>query len=154
ARAEAKREDWINRISERSSVGPNVFVGPIAAGEKVLASRRSALFQFIQDNFGDALAIEMEGSGFLEAAHANQAVRALVVRGITDLIDHKGAAEASGSQRQSALNASAFAFEILAKLRAPKSARGAVDESPSHKQPLDAGHSTLTTRQLSGRIEN
>ena len=43
-RAEAKREDWLKRLGKQSSPVFRVFVAPIAAGEKVIASRESALF--------------------------------------------------------------------------------------------------------------
>jgi nucleoside phosphorylase len=115
ARAEAKREDWLQRIKKSSPPTFRVFVAPIAAGEKVISSRRSAVLSFIEKNYGDALAVEMEGFGFLEAAHANQQVRALVVRGISDLIDNKAKSDAQGAQEAAASNAAAFAFEVLAK---------------------------------------
>jgi nucleoside phosphorylase len=116
ARAEARKSDWLKRISTTEPI-PSVFVAPIAAGEKVIASKKSQIFKFLQSNYGDALAIEMEGFGFLEAARANRRVLAMVIRGISDLIDGKAKADKAGSQKLAALHASAFAFEVLAKLQ-------------------------------------
>ncbi|CAG0933927.1 5'-methylthioadenosine/S-adenosylhomocysteine nucleosidase [Thermoflexales bacterium] len=117
ARAEARKDDWLQRIKPTAPApAPQVFVGPIAAGEKVVASTKSAVWKFLRTNYGDALAVEMEGRGFLEATHANQNVEALIVRGISDLIDKKSEADAAGSQDVAARHAAAFAFEVLAKL--------------------------------------
>jgi nucleoside phosphorylase len=117
ARAEARKDDWLQRIKPNvPASAPQVFVGPIAAGEKVVASTQSAVWKFLRANYGDALAVEMEGRGFLEATHANQNVEALVVRGISDLIDKKGEADAAGSQDVAARHAAAFAFEVLTRL--------------------------------------
>jgi nucleoside phosphorylase len=117
ARAEARKDDWLQRIRPTiPAPAPQVFVGPIAAGEKVVASTKSAVWEFLRANYGDALAVEMEGRGFLEATHANQTVEALVVRGISDLIDEKSETDAAGSQETAARHAAAFVFEVLAKL--------------------------------------
>lgn len=117
ARAEARKDDWLQRIKPTMPTPtPQVFVGPIAAGEKVVASTESAVWKFLRANYGDALAVEMEGRGFLEATRANQNVEALVVRGISDLIDMKSEADAAGSQEVAARHAAAFAFAVLAKL--------------------------------------
>ncbi len=113
AKAEARKKDWLQRIRGRE---PVAFVGPIAAGEKVVASTRSDIFTFMRSHYNDALAVEMEGRGFLQATHGNEHVQALIVRGVSDLLDGKSHADAHGSQEMAARHASAFAFEVLAKL--------------------------------------
>jgi nucleoside phosphorylase len=115
ARAEARKDDWLKRILATEPI-PRVFVAPIAAGEKVIASTKSEVYQFIRSNYGDAVAVEMEGFGFLEAVRANQGVSAIVIRGISDLIDGKEKADGTGFQEIASRHASAFAFEMLAKL--------------------------------------
>lgn len=54
--------------------------------------------------------------GFLHGAYLNQHVCALVVRGISDLVDGKANADRTGSQERASRHASAFCFEVLAKL--------------------------------------
>ncbi|NET33818.1 MAG: SUMF1/EgtB/PvdO family nonheme iron enzyme [Cyanothece sp. SIO1E1] len=115
ARAEARKPDWLQRLPKAPSPAPKVYVAPIAAGEKVVASIESEVFKFLRANYGDAIAVEMEGFGFLDAARANQQVSALVIRGISDLIYDKTEADIGGSQEIASQHASAFAFEILAK---------------------------------------
>lgn len=116
ARAESKREQWLNRLGAVKTRKSRAFVRPIASGEKVLASQRSALSKFLRQNCSDAIAIDMEAIGFLSALHASHQVRGLIVRGISDLIDGKSKADARGSQTLAARHASAFTFEVLAKL--------------------------------------
>jgi nucleoside phosphorylase len=117
ARAEARKNDWLQRLApEVPNPAPKVFVKPIAAGEKVVASKQSDVFDFLQSNYGDAVAVEMEGRGLLEAAHANEQVSAIIIRGISDLISDKSKTDKAGWQEIAARHASAFAFEILAKL--------------------------------------
>lgn len=117
ARAEARRPDWLKRvIGANAGWTPRAYVGPIAAGEKVIAATESDLFQFIRGSYNDTIAVEMEGRGFLDATHANQQVESLIVRGISDLVHNKSDVEDSVRQAVAARHASAFAFEVLAKL--------------------------------------
>lgn len=114
ARAEARKLDWISRIEELSpNFSPKVFLGAIAAGEKVLGSTRSATYRFLRETYSDALAVEMEGRGFLRAIRANGQVEAGVVRGISDLLDDKSAVEMEGTQEIASAHAAAFTFQLL-----------------------------------------
>lgn len=117
ARAVARRQDWLKRLPlPIPDPAPRALVGPIAAGEKVLASTASEHWNLIKQSYGNSLVVEMEGHGFLAALHTHQHVDALIVRGISDLIDGKHEADAANSQKLAARHASAFAFEILANL--------------------------------------
>jgi nucleoside phosphorylase len=117
ARAVARSAEWRARIDhDYTDSVPRSFVGAIAAGEKVIAEVESDLFKFIKTQYNDTLAVEMEGRGFLAAAHANQPVKALIVRGISDLINNKSDLDDAMRQEIAARHASAFAFEVLAKL--------------------------------------
>jgi nucleoside phosphorylase len=117
ARAEGRETRWLSRIRGGApSIRPRVLVAPIAAGEQVVASRRSATARLVGQLSGDAGAVEMEGRGFLQAAHANAPVLAMVVRGISDLLSGKRAADAAGSQERASRHAAAFAFQILSRL--------------------------------------
>lgn len=119
AKTVAEEESWLLRIQGRSQSDPCALVAPIAAGEKVVASKKSDIYRLLKENFSDAVAIEMEGYGFFKAVHANHAVKAIAVRGISDLIEGKKEADASGSQDLAAQHAAAFAFEILAQIESP-----------------------------------
>ncbi|HLI09443.1 MAG TPA: 5'-methylthioadenosine/S-adenosylhomocysteine nucleosidase [Ktedonobacteraceae bacterium] len=118
AKIEAIKNRWLQRLGRPlPDPLPRAFVGPIATGEKVLASTRSATYSFLISAYSDALAVEMEGYGFLKAVHSNPQVDALVVRGISDLIANKRKTDAANYQEVAARHASAFAFEVLANLR-------------------------------------
>ena len=140
AKAEARKTDWLQRLSSAPSPTPKVYVAPIAAGEKVVASTEAEVFKFLRSNYGDAIAVEMEGFGFLDAARANQQVSALVIRGISDLIYNKIESDEEGYQEIAARHASAFAFEMLAKylLEQPSSTTTVSQASPptSHQAAL------------------
>jgi nucleoside phosphorylase len=119
AKAEARRNNWQQRISAPSRAVPTVYVGPIAAGEKALDSSATPIISFLQKTYNDTLAVEMQGRGFLKAIHANQSVQALIVRGIANLLETKPGPNAQKFQKIAADHASAFAFEMLAQLSQP-----------------------------------
>ena len=116
AKMEARKSDWMQWLASVPVPPPRVFVAPIAAGEKVVASTQSEVFRFLRSNCGDAIAVEMEGFGFLAAVRANKKVDAIVIRGISDLIDGKADADRVRSQEIASRHASAFAFQMLSKL--------------------------------------
>jgi nucleoside phosphorylase/tetratricopeptide (TPR) repeat protein len=117
AKAESRRDNWRSRLgANHATTSAQVHIGPIAAGEKVVSSRRSQIFKFLRESYSDALAVEMEGSGFLRSVYANENVQALLVRGISDLVTKKAASDAAGNQATASEIASAFAFEVLANL--------------------------------------
>lgn len=119
ARAEARKQDWLQRIKSRSTIvthSPKVFVAPIAAGEKVMADTRAPILRTLKHSYSDALAVEMESIGFLLAARANYHVDVMIIRGISDLIDNKAEADTNHYQEIAADHASAFAFQVLARL--------------------------------------
>ena len=117
ARAEARKDRWQKTLSDLGGNSvPKVFVAPIAAGEKVVASAQSRTARFLKTHYGDALAVEMEGAGFLRALHAHVDIAAMVVRGISDLLSGKTEADSAGSQQYASKNAAGFAMAILAGL--------------------------------------
>lgn len=121
AKAEARKTDWQRRIPDSLTTlvsSSHVHIGPIAAGEKIISSPRSEVLRLIQTTFGDTLAIEMEGKGFLLAAHENEQIQALIVRGIVEHIAAQSPNHTLAAQTIAAHHASAFAFEILARLDA------------------------------------
>ncbi|AKB37706.1 hypothetical protein MSSAC_3116 [Methanosarcina siciliae C2J] len=115
ARKVARDEKWTNRINCKNKQIPKAFVGSIASGEKVLASRRSATYELIRSSYNDALAVDMEAHGFLRAAHANKDLMSIVIRGISDVLDRKSESDSEGSQKFASINAAAFAFELISQ---------------------------------------
>ncbi|WP_008307741.1 nucleoside phosphorylase [Leptolyngbya sp. PCC 6406] len=134
ARAEARKPDWLERLTEQPEPVPEVWVQPIAAGEKVVASTQSSTFKLLETDFSDAIAVEMEGYGFSRAVYASPKVSSIVIRGISDLIDGKNDAAKYGPEpdrhRQASAHASAFAFQILAKFDPNPSILGAKKIAP------------------------
>ncbi|GII57241.1 purine phosphorylase [Planotetraspora thailandica] len=138
ARHIGRTNAWTLRLPVRSAT-PQVHFGPIAAGEVVLNSKVSGHARWIQQNYNDASAIEMEGAGVAQAGHLNGALHVVVIRGISDRADGtKEITDRARWQQRAVANAAAFAAalaeEIAAEdkdggwLPATRTARGATME--------------------------
>ncbi|PXX71764.1 nucleoside phosphorylase [Nocardia tenerifensis] len=126
----ARQDEWQTHIApavdgEPTDVKrrPRAFVKPIAAGNKVIADRDSAAARLLDRYCGDAVAVDMEGHGFLNGAYVNPDAAALVVRGISDLLSGKSASTDEKWQPVAARHAAAFTFELLTREGAGTSGR-------------------------------
>jgi len=115
ARMISRKDDWRNRTLD-GAASAKVFFGPIASGDKVIASTASPLYRYLKQHFNDTLAIEMESIGFAQAVFPYRDVYALNIRGVSDLLDHKSDSGEIARQEMAAERAAAFAFEMLNQL--------------------------------------
>jgi CHASE2 domain-containing sensor protein/nucleoside phosphorylase len=97
---------------------PKALLKPLASGDKLITSTDCETYRIVREFCEDAVAVEMEGFSFLKAVHKNGGdIDAIVVRGISDLIDNKDEDNDSLRQQCAADYASAFAFELLSQFR-------------------------------------
>ncbi|MBK8967065.1 MAG: 5'-methylthioadenosine/S-adenosylhomocysteine nucleosidase [Saprospiraceae bacterium] len=117
AQALSRRPDWKKRTGDGAE-GARVFLGPIAAGDKVVAGVDNPSYQRIKTHYNDTLALEMEAIGFATALQGHRAIHGLVIRGISDLCAGKSITDQQNWQAVAAQRAAAFAFELLFQLDA------------------------------------
>jgi nucleoside phosphorylase len=149
ARAVARSDQWLKRIRKRhpdQSEDPQAHVGPIAAGEQVVAHERSEIYRIIRQTYGDALVVEMEGYGTLAAARLPQ-IDAIVIRSVSDNVIDKTKCDGEGWQPIAAHMASVFAFELLANYRVKSSIPTQV---PGPETPPVSPQTKETTATSSG----
>lgn len=116
------------RSALRDLAGVRGHRKPIACGDVVLADQGSAFADFVRRNYGDAHAIEMEGSGAAHAAHLSGQLDALVIRGISDRANAgKAEDDAGGSQERAAAQAARVAVAVLRKHRPRGDSAGSDD---------------------------
>lgn len=115
ARDLARSTDWQKVLGNKLSTIRVVF-GPIASGDKVIASTDTPLYHFLKQFYNDTIAIEMEAFGFAKATVAYPNIRIMNIRGISDLLDNKAQADLKGSQELAIEHAAAFAFAFLHQL--------------------------------------
>lgn len=116
AKSEAWKQTTEKLLNPEFAPVIRTYIGTIASGEKVDASINSDLHQFLKQNASHALAIEMEGLGFLEVCRMRPLVKTLLLRGISDLVDDKGQMDGKGSQSYASANVAAFQFGLLGQL--------------------------------------
>jgi nucleoside phosphorylase len=141
AKAEGRNDNWRERILHPElDATPTVHVAPIAAGEKVVAL--AEVYNFLRDSFSDAIAVDMESFGFLLAMYRKPEIDAMIIRGISDLISGETAEHDKKWQPIAARNASAFAFEMLAKLPVKDQATAQQTVEPIQNAPTNTTQSS------------
>lgn len=144
--------EWVDRvIGGRSEDVPKAILAPIAAGDVLVTSTKSPVYEFIRARYNDAAAVEMEGRGFSEAAHINEGITAVVIRGISDLIDDKDSANDERWQPIAARNASGLAVALIDQLRefTPATAEGTPEALSGVASRLDNAFYINVTALLS-----
>jgi nucleoside phosphorylase len=115
ARLVSRSDRW-RKLTSDGAPNSKIVFGPIASGDKVIATTTSPLYVYLKKHFNDTIAIEMESIGFGQAVLPFRNVHAIIIRGISDLLDNKSASDSTGSQNMAAERASAFAMEMLNQL--------------------------------------
>ncbi len=149
ARLVAAGDAWQRRIRPGDDAPrPRAHVKPLAAGGRVVAHHRSDAGLRLAASAGDALAVDMEGFGFLAGAYVNQQLDALVIRGISDLLGDKGEAHDERWQPVASQHAAAFAFELIGRIPvaadAPVATETPAVADAATAQPLAADTRSLT----------
>jgi len=158
ARAEARKQDWLVLLGKNPDTNLTVFLGPIAAGEQVVVDFEANAIKIIHKTYSDALALEMEGFGFLHAASSFSNIQALVVRGISDLLEGKEEADKSGSKERASRHAAAFAFQVLTKLTPQQTqplTENDIEIEKRHTEPLaKPSNLVLSTKEMDAKVSN
>ncbi|SNQ51077.1 conserved hypothetical protein [Frankia canadensis] len=125
---------------------PAVHFEAVAAGDVMLNSRTSPEAERIRRNFNDAVAIEMESSGFAQAGHLHGRASMATVRAISDHADGtKSATDGRGGQRQAAASAAAFAVALAAAISERGEDEGGAGARPTTRRSVPTAPGTVRT---------
>lgn len=97
----------------KSAQTGKIYFGPIASGNKLIASKQSIGFQTIKKYYNDTIAVEMEAIGFAKAITRPPQYRGINIRAISDLIDDKQKTDQLGGQEEALHNLCSFFFGFL-----------------------------------------
>lgn len=139
AKATVMAKKWLDKITQKENLVsmPEAWVAPIAAGEEVVTSKKTATYERLKKLYSDAVAVEMEGLGFLTATNAGNDVKAIVIRGISDRLTDKKADSDKKWQPIAAHHAAAFAFAMLDELIQPFSLIIKLDRKHNNSKKYD-----------------
>jgi tetratricopeptide (TPR) repeat protein len=116
AKAERRKPDWQKRLRNEQIIPLlSILDEPVASGDKELSGEQTALVNFLHSQYGDAVAIEKLGYGFLNAADKNNKIPALTVHWIYQLLLGNPNIIDVDNKYTALLKISAFIFEIIAK---------------------------------------
>jgi len=104
ATQEAISGAWRERAGA-TAAARKAIVAPIAAGEQVVVSTKSDTYDLIRSRYDRAVAVEMEGSGFLRAAYANQDVMPASASAASQTASNSGGEQGIGQVRDPPLSA-------------------------------------------------
>jgi nucleoside phosphorylase len=106
------QSDWYGLARRPDGGAPKAVRGAIASGEKVIKTRSCREYNVFANMDRNCLAVDMESYGFAQAVRVSfdHDVQALVIRGISDLIEGK---EGSKNQDVAAHHAALFARAVL-----------------------------------------
>lgn len=137
ARRLARHDAWHDFLPEDAMQSdPKVHFEPIAVGDVLLNSTTSDLARRLRQSYNDAVAVEMEGSGFAHAAALSDQLPVVVIRGISDHADGtKEITDGKGSQHVAARNAAAFAVALATTLK-PVDDPAAAPPSSTSARPM------------------
>jgi nucleoside phosphorylase len=105
---------WLHRLDPKLAEPMTVHLAPLASGDHVVKSLDSETYELIRENYDQAVAVDMESSGFLFAANLRPGIESAVIRGVSDLLSDKNLERDAARQPEAARRAAAFAFELLA----------------------------------------
>ncbi len=112
-----RANNWKNRVPDQFLVPDStVYFGPIASGDKVIASKDSPVYKTLQQSYNDTTSLEMEAIGLAEALQPYKNIRGMNIRGVSDLLDHKEQSDGQGWQEKAVYQAAGFLFELLYQL--------------------------------------
>lgn len=145
ARQVDRNDMWRSVISAE----PAVHFCPVAAGEVLLESAKSAVARQLHDYYNDAVAVEMESAGVAQASHLNLSTPTITIRGISDYADKtKRFTDKQGVPGLAAENAAAFAAGVVAAVvdaDARSDRRGADEEGYRIKNEAK-GHANVVSQ--------